>query len=108
MEQARAGVGWIIMWYPRAIWYELSETERQHLMDACGRVARRAEATGATLLGSFYCRGQSECEGITCWILPDLTAIEAFSDDLDRAGFRTYFVTRCFVGTCDDGLFGAP
>jgi len=99
-------VGWIVMWYPRASWYELSAEDRQRLVDDLRRVARQAETAGATLLGSFYCRGQSDYEGVTCWTLPDLAAIEVLYADLERAGFRTYFVTRCLVGTCDDGLFG--
>ncbi len=101
-------LGWVIMWYPRASWYELAVADRQRLTEGFHRVVQEAKAVGTTLIGSFYCRSQSEYEGVTWWVAPHLDAIETLSDELDRAGLRTHFVTRCLAGTRDDSLFGTP
>jgi hypothetical protein len=91
-------IGMIKFWKPKDDWYYLSPADRKVYLDSYANVVRRAEKSGAKLLGSYKCRGQSTWARFEVWEFPDLRDIIDFTNNLEEIAHFRYFAEENTVG----------
>lgn len=93
---------WIHYSRPRPHWYRLDDAERDRRLAEWAAIADAAQTAGATRLGCYHIRGQSDFQEVEIWTFR--TAEDAFQHwaQLTAAGYNEWFAFANNVGMALD------
>lgn len=90
---------WIHYARPRPRWYEAAASDRNVLESAWVEVAAASQSRGASLVGRWNVRGQSDFSTAEVWTFRDVNDVLTHWNSLVAAGYPEWFATTNTLGS---------
>jgi hypothetical protein len=98
MSEKGRPIGFFALWHNKRSEYDASADEGDRIQAAIGRAFRNGQARGIRMDGRYGCRWSAERQYFTFWTCPDLPALEATMDDLEKAGDFRFADSEHIIG----------
>jgi hypothetical protein len=91
-------VGFFALWHNKCSEYHANPEEEQATSKQIQRAFDNAHARGVRMFGRYGCRWSAERQYFTFWVSPNLAALEATIDELERAGDFKFADSEHIIG----------
>lgn len=98
MADQQQPLGFVALWLNKDSEYRAGAEEEQETSARIQQAFVNGRARGIEMFGRYGCRWSSESQYFTFWLCPNLDALQATMDDLERAGDFKFADSEHIIG----------